>query len=68
MEGVLNVGDGGDPWLCLGLSFLTLVLGLVIGLRFRQVICRTLQPVIHNIHHLVPVKEEVKEDEVTKKD
>ena len=40
-------------------SYLTLLIGLVIGLRFRQVICKTLQPVIHkyNIHHLVPVKE-----------
>ena len=81
MEGVLNVES--DHWLSLGLSFLTLVLGLVIGLRFRQVICKTLQPVVHkyNIHHLIPVKEditdkfykslqgsstEVKEDEVKK--
>jgi len=61
MDGVLQIGV--DHWLCFGASFLTLLIGLVIGLRFRQVICKTLQPVIHkyNIHHLVPVKE-VKED------
>ena len=73
MEGVLNVES--DHWMCVGLSFLTLVLGLLIGLRFRQVICRTLQPVVHkyNIHHLHPLssrgaahgeEDEVKEDEV----
>jgi hypothetical protein len=78
MEGVLNVES--NHWLCVGLSFLTLVLGLMIGLRFRQVICKTLQPVIHkyNIHHLIPVKEdttnsfykslEVKKDEVKKEE
>tara|TARA_R110000765_G_scaffold31170_1_gene73038 strand:- start:366 stop:617 length:252 start_codon:yes stop_codon:yes gene_type:complete len=67
MEGVLNVESPCADWLCVGLSFLTLILGLMIGLRFRQVICKTLQPVIHkyNIHHLVPVKE-IKENEVKK--
>ena len=76
MDGVLNVES--DHWMCVGLSFLTLVLGLGIGLRFRQVICKTLQPVVHkyNIHHLIPVKEdstdkfykslEVKKEEVKK--
>tara|TARA_R110000744_G_scaffold300642_2_gene409787 strand:+ start:283 stop:516 length:234 start_codon:yes stop_codon:yes gene_type:complete len=55
-----------------GISLLTLILGLVIGLRFRQVICKTLIPVIHkyNIHHLIPVKEvdsdTDKEEEVEK--
>ena len=62
MENVLEIES--NHWMCLGISFLTLILGLVIGLRFRQVICKTLQPVIHkyNIHHLVPVKEVDKED------
>ena len=65
MEGVLNIES--DHWMTFGLSFLTLVIGLMIGFRFRQVICKTLQPVIHkyNIHHLIPcveVKEKVKED------
>ena len=63
MENVAHLTTENNIWISLGLSLLTLILGLVIGLRFRQVICKTLQPVIHkyNIHHLVPVKE-VKED------
>jgi hypothetical protein len=41
--------------------------GLALGLRFRQVICKTCQPIIHNLHklyplQLVPVNEMPKED------
>ena len=30
--------------------------GLALGLRFRQVICKTCQPIVHNIHKLYPLK------------
>ena len=77
MENVSVLTNENNIWISLGLSLLTLILGLVIGLRFRQVIFKTLQPVIHkyNIHHLVPVKEvecetdkEVEKEEVEKVD
>jgi len=64
MENVLEVEADVGWGLVWGISFITLLLGLLIGIWKRQVICRTLQPIVHNIHHLIPIcKEEAKEEE-----
>ena len=43
------------------LSVCALLVGLFLGYRNRLVICKELQPIIHNIHNFIPV---VKHEEI----
>lgn len=45
------------------LCVLCMLGGLGLGLKFRQVICKTCQPIIHNIHRLYPLQIVEKKEE-----
>jgi uncharacterized membrane protein len=85
MENVLKVDSCSDlklsDFFIFILSVCVLLLGLFLGYRNRLVICKELQPIIHNIHNFIPVvkheeiqteeKEEIvneKEEEVVEED
>jgi hypothetical protein len=80
MEGVLKVDSGFDflfsrldDVFLFVFGICAVLLGIFLGHRNKQIICRELQPIIHNIHNLYPIlkkdnevkeEDEVKEEEV----
>tara|TARA_R110000765_G_scaffold179759_3_gene285571 strand:+ start:1209 stop:1529 length:321 start_codon:yes stop_codon:yes gene_type:complete len=80
MEGVLQIDNPcfarlDDLWI-IAITIACVLAGVWFGMVNKQVICKTLQPIIHkyNIHHLVPVKEvpvpvvDLKDDDLKESD
>jgi hypothetical protein len=76
MDNVLKIDSGFDflfsrldDCFIILISVCAVLLGLFLGLKNKQIICKELQPIIHNIHSFIPmIKNEEKKDNEVKQE